>query len=117
MRKAMIIGHSGQDGGYLFDLLKDKGYIVIGIGRSTVESYLVSAPEIVDILSPHQIRKLVRQYPVDEIYYLATHQHSAEMRTPDDYQLFSESFDPANFLGQTMSFLKFEKIVEAGTEV
>jgi GDPmannose 4,6-dehydratase len=93
MRKAMIIGYSGQDGGYLFDLLKDKGYIVIGIGRSTVESYSVSAPEIVDILSPHQIRKLVMQYPVDEIYYLAAHQHSAEMGTPDDYQLFSESFD------------------------
>lgn len=89
----MIIGYSGQDGGYLFDLLKDKGYIVIGIGRSAVESYLVSAPEIVDILSPHQIRKLVRQYPVDEIYYLAAHQHSAEMGTADDYQLFSESFD------------------------
>ena len=93
MRKAMIIGYSGQDGGYLFDLLKEKGYIVIGIGRSAVETYLVSAPEIVDILSPHQIRKLVRQYPVDEIYYLAAHQHSAEMGTADDYQLFSESFD------------------------
>ena len=89
----MIIGSFGQDGGYLFDLLKDKGYMVIGVGRATVESNSVLALEAVDILSSCQMRKMVRQYPVDEIYYLAAHQHSAEMGTPDDYELFSESFD------------------------
>ena len=93
MRKAIVIGHSGQDGSYLFDLLKDKGYGVIGIGRNTIESYSVAAPEFVDILSSHQIQRLIKQYPVDEIYYLAAHQHSAEMGIPDDPQLFSASLD------------------------
>jgi len=80
-RIAIIVGHKGQDGRLLNSLLQGRGYSVIGIGRSGVETFgpIDSVPPC-SLTEPESPATLVRCTQPDEIYYLAAHHGSSESR-------------------------------------
>lgn len=80
-KKALIIGISGQDGGYLAKLLLDKGYSVIGTSRdaATVKSHnlkyhgILDAVQLVSV-SLNDLRSVlqaIKKYNPTEVYNLA----------------------------------------------
>jgi len=78
--RAIIVGHTGQDGRLLCERLEQRGYSVFGFSRSSV--YLTGglhgvtpAPNILDAKS---IASLVQTIEPDEIYYLAAYHTSSE---------------------------------------
>ena len=79
MPVALITGITGQDGGYLAELLLDKGYRVIGMVRrtSTINfdriQHLQDRIEIVqgDLLDQMSLISLLQEYKPQEVYNLA----------------------------------------------
>ena len=69
MKRALIIGHTGQDGNYLFDFLNNKGYSIIGIARNKIDSNFQFSHQPVDIKINDEIAALIKLYMPDEIYY------------------------------------------------
>ncbi len=79
MPKALLIGHRGQDGSYLSQLLAENGYSVTGIGRPF------------DVTNATEVSRLVAQTQPAEIYYLAAFHHSSEDPPIDDIELMATS--------------------------
>jgi GDPmannose 4,6-dehydratase len=81
MKRAIIIGITGQDGSYLAKLLLDKGYNVVGITRDSLDfkstnlKYLGVDKEIevIELSSPdkEKILKILKKVKPSEIYNLA----------------------------------------------
>ncbi|MCX7286650.1 MAG: GDP-mannose 4,6-dehydratase [Rhodobacterales bacterium] len=81
MKKALITGVTGQDGGYLAKLLLDKGYDVTGAIRrnSQIETVrlqklgIADAVRLVDfdLSEINNINRLIRETAFDEVYNLA----------------------------------------------
>jgi len=81
MKKAIIIGVTGQDGAYLAKLLLDKGYHVFGITRDIVDlnnlnlRYLGIESDIkmieLEFPSKEKILKILKKIKPDEVYNLA----------------------------------------------
>lgn len=93
MKKAIIIGHTGQDGTYLYNLLKEKKYSLIGISSDSVSSEENIPFNKVDIKKQEQVSAAIKYFQPDEIYYLAAvHQSSADKQI-EDGELFQKSFD------------------------
>lgn len=77
MNTALIIGSEGQDGTYLRQLLRQKGYRVVGVGRhpaSTAGSDFHS----LDVRNREQIVSLIRSVQPNQLYYLAAFHGSSE---------------------------------------
>jgi len=81
MSKALVIGHSGQDGTYLSQLLREKGYSVTGIGRN----------DPFDVTNPADMSQLLAEAQPDEIYYLAAFHHSSEDPPLNEHDLIATS--------------------------
>ncbi|MHB8877667.1 MAG: GDP-mannose 4,6-dehydratase, partial [Myxococcaceae bacterium] len=78
-RRAIIVGHLGQDGRLLTRLLQDRGYGLVGVGRSRTDAFgSVSFTGEVRLDQPATIARAVRELVPDEIYYLAAHHASSE---------------------------------------
>ncbi|MBI3501279.1 MAG: GDP-mannose 4,6-dehydratase [Bacteroidetes bacterium] len=93
MKRAIIVGHTGQDGTYLYNLLKEKKYSLIGISGSSVSSEGSLAFNKVDICNPKQVSPVIKNFLPDEIYFLAAvHQSSADKEI-EDGELFQKSCD------------------------
>lgn len=88
LKKALIIGSSGQDGQLLNKLLKENNYDVMGLNKESN----------IKITSFEETSKLIKNKQFNEIYYLAAFHHSSEDEKPDDLLLFKESFE-INFFG------------------
>lgn len=81
MKKALIIGISGQDGAYLADLLLKKGYAVIGTSRDAMLSSFSNLQrmgirdkltiESVSLNDFRSVLQVLKKYAPDEIYNLA----------------------------------------------
>jgi GDPmannose 4,6-dehydratase len=81
MKKAIITGIAGQDGGFLAELLLSKGYEVIGADRRRVDIEYSRLAEIgvkdkikyvyFDLLEQNNINNLIRKEKPDEFYNLA----------------------------------------------
>jgi len=92
MKKAIIVGHTGQDGYYLSELLLKNGYEVIGISskHTTDNNFGIGQ---VDILKQEEVKSLMTKVKPDEIYFLAAvHQSSVDVEV-DDGDLFQMSID------------------------
>jgi len=90
--KAIIIGHSGQDGTYLSSLLLNKGYEVTGFSGSSVSENKYGISKI-DVKQYSQVENTIRKILPDEVYFLAAvHQSSADVQM-EDGELFQKSFD------------------------
>ncbi len=91
-KRAVVVGHRGQDGRLLCDLLLRRGYSVVGIGRDGVEAF-PSATFPGSHCSLHDsqaVEQLVAHVRPEEIYYLAAHHRSSEANCPapaDDWKL------------------------------
>jgi GDPmannose 4,6-dehydratase len=79
MTTALILGVAGQDGTYLAELLRDKGYTIVGCTRdaSLARQRLPIArfPELIleqcDCADPAALERLLTTYRPDEVYNLA----------------------------------------------
>ncbi len=99
MKRAVVIGHRGQDGRILSEILQKGGHVVIGVGRGDLE-----------LSDSAAVRALLEAEKPDDIYYLAAHHHSSEdRRNVSDAELAHTSLN-VNFLG-LVSFLQGMKDV------
>ena len=81
MKKAIITGITGQDGGYLAKLLLSKGYNVYGAQRRNTGKRYWRLDELgirddieivdIDLTEPYNISKLIDKTQPDEFYNLA----------------------------------------------
>lgn len=103
--KAIVVGHSGQDGTFLCRSLEGRGYDVFGFSRSSFYSTngqcLDLKPAIENVRSVYD---LVRAFQPKEIYYLAAHHTSSEklekgdIRSSFDLAQTTHVMGPLNFL-------------------
>ena len=91
MKKALIVGHTGQDGSYLIDYLGSLNYEIIGISSRLSYSNFKPVSPTIDITNKSEVEGLIRFFKPDEVYYLAAvHQSSIDL-IADDHQLFHQS--------------------------
>jgi GDPmannose 4,6-dehydratase len=85
LRRAIIVGNSGQDGRILFEA-RSKQCAVVGLDVGTVtKSSLDYQPPLqaVELQDAERVSGFVERILPDEIYYLAAHHHSSEEH-PDE---------------------------------
>jgi GDPmannose 4,6-dehydratase len=88
--RALIVGCYGQDGSYLTECLREKGYDVIGIDSQGASTNGVLN---VDIQNKTDVVELLAEARPDEIYYLAAFHQSAEGADNDPHDLCHRSFE------------------------
>jgi len=94
--KAIIVGHSGQDGTLLRQSLEKRGYHVVGFSRFSVYSSdgrpFSDTPNILDFKS---ISALINTFQPQELYYLSAYHTSSEVSedisTQDAFRLSQET--------------------------
>ncbi len=78
-RRAIVIGHRGQDGRLLVELLSRRGVAILGVGRDGVETFgAVPAAPPCRIGDPSSIADTVRAVQPNEIYYFAAPRSSSQ---------------------------------------
>jgi GDPmannose 4,6-dehydratase len=110
---ALITGVSGQDGGYLAELLLNKGYIVYGIKRRTsmfspdrIEALYRAQHEEPrrfmlyhgDMTSASSLYRIIEQSQPDEIYNLAAQSEVAYSFQEPEYTADSDALGPLRVL-------------------
>jgi len=112
MPRALITGITGQDGGYLTELLQDEGYDVVGLVRSGSRSAVPAGVATVrgDLADTESLRAAVLDTTPDELYHLA-----APTFVPASWK------DPAGTLGlvagATATLLQATREIEGGVRV
>jgi GDPmannose 4,6-dehydratase len=112
MPRALITGITGQDGGYLTELLQGKGYEVVGLVRSGSEAAVPVGVATVrgDLADTESLRAAVLDTTPDELYHLA-----APTFVPASWK------DPAGTLelvaGATATLLQATREIEGGVRV
>lgn len=92
MKKALVIGCSGQDGGYLVRDLEERDYLVAGIDRGAVSGPL-EADRAVDIRNKEEVLELMKRFAPEEVYYLAAFHQSSEGVVVAVNDLVQQSFE------------------------
>lgn len=95
---AIVIGNQGQDGYYLSNLLQDKGYEVIGLGKNSAFKNQVTPIKPIDIIEKEQVAELLRLYQPQELYYFAAYHRSSETSPVDTFSELKQSYT-INVLG------------------
>ncbi|MDR3553442.1 MAG: GDP-mannose 4,6-dehydratase [Syntrophobacteraceae bacterium] len=94
MKRALIVGASGQDGRLLGELLLSKGYLVHGLTRIAPSADLPWECSQINILDSTDVDACLGKTRPDEIYYLAAFHHSAQDKISMSVRdLFQRSFD------------------------
>jgi GDPmannose 4,6-dehydratase len=112
MPRALITGITGQDGGYLTELLLGRGYEVVGMVRPGSESPVPAGAGTVsgDLADAASLRAAVLETAPDELYHLA-----APTFVPASWK------DPAGTLafvaGATATLLQATREVDGGVRV
>jgi GDPmannose 4,6-dehydratase len=99
MKKAIIVGSQGQDGRLLFDLLTERGYSILGIGRDGVRGGTKSIDSQVDILDWKSVSNTMRTFGPDEVYYLAAVHHSSQDKPDEVEETLRRASYQVNFFG------------------
>ena len=92
-KKALIIGHSGQDGFYLTQTLESLGYLVYGVSNSAtlnLDSLNLEKGEVTDFA---YCEKLFCATLPDQVYYLAALHQSSIEKSVDDLRFFKDTID------------------------
>ncbi len=119
MKKAIVVGYTGQDGNYLTALLRERKYEVIGISSKQVSENKYGIANV-DILQVSHVENLIAKTQPAEIYFLAAvHQSSADVKI-DDGALFQKSLDVnvkalVNFLDCIRKFSPKSKLFYAAS--
>ena len=91
-KKALIVGHTGQDGFYLTQLLEAQNYTVYGLSSKGIYNSKGQSFAHGNLLDLAYAEDLINAIQPDELYYLAAvHQSSVE-----------QSFDDLTFYKQTL---------------
>lgn len=91
MRRAIIVGHTGQDGRILWDQLTARHYSLLGISSREVLAHEAALPAPVAITDPASVLELLGSFQPDEIYYLAAHHHNSQDSIEDETALWQAS--------------------------
>jgi GDPmannose 4,6-dehydratase len=92
-KRALIIGHSGQDGFYLTQTLESLNYEVFGVSNSAslnLESFVVSKGAITDFAFCENLFSAILP---DEVYYLAALHQSSIEKSYDDLNFYKDTID------------------------
>ncbi|MBT5559664.1 MAG: NAD-dependent epimerase/dehydratase family protein [Proteobacteria bacterium] len=92
MQRALIIGHSGQDGRYLSSLLAGEGFEVFGLS-SRSQLGLQLGDEFWNISDPDFIQQVINYCRPDQVYFLAAKQNSSQDDLGDEVRLFEASME------------------------
>lgn len=120
MKKALIVGHTGQDGTYLYQYLDTLNYNIIGISSKTYSTNFASISSTIEITNKKEVADLLLCFQPDEIYFFAAiHQSSTDFNN-DDYLLFQESSQInvialTNFLDSINKYSKKSKLFYAAS--
>ena len=76
--KALVFGHTGQDGRLLTELLLGQGFAVIGISSTEMLVENSSQKSRFDISSKTDMEYLIENYKPEQIYYLSAFHSSTE---------------------------------------
>ena len=133
MKKALITGIFGQDGGFLLELLADLGYEVHGVVRQKLSDNSSRIKEelesngyipfvhVVDVCNYNELKDLICELQPDEIYHLAAVHVSSEWNSQTsgifyDKELFDRNvLATSNILSVCWNYLKNAKLVFAGS--
>lgn len=89
---ALIVGHTGQDGSYLADLLGEDGLRVVGLSsRRTTDSDNEHTSRV-DICNTTEVSRLIDAVRPTELYFLAAWHHSSEEEQPSTRELLAGSY-------------------------
>jgi len=120
VKTALVIGCLGQDGSYISEQLRERGYGVWGIDSDYAHSVSGGSLDPVNILVHQEVRSLLAESIPDEIYYLAAYHHSSESSTGDDHHLLKRSLEVnsiglLNVLDSAMSCVPCSRIFYAAS--
>ena len=127
MKKALITGITGQDGGYLAELLLDKGYEVHSIKRRTAANYMERIAHISNRENLHMhygdltdtgcLMKLFQQNEFDEVYNLGAQSHVGVSFDIPEYTADVDALGTVRLLEciRTMDMTKHTKFYQAST--
>ena len=93
MPRALIIGHTGQDGRILWDQLAARDFSLLGISRHETRTNEVQWEGVVDITDPSSVRLLMEYFSPDQVYYLAAHHHSSQDSRSAEADAWHESWN------------------------
>lgn len=108
-KKALIVGHTGQDGFYLTQILESRNYQVYGLSSSATYVTDGSKFQQGNLLDTAYAESLIELIQPDELYYLAAvHQSSIEQNF-DDLSFYKQTLDVnANaYLNTLNALIKF----------
>ena len=126
-RTALVTGITGQDGGYLAELLLDKGYIVHGLQRRVSSepseriAHLVGRPNFylhyADLTDTGSLMQLFDTHLFDEVYNLAAQSH---VRVSFDVPEYTANVDAMGVLRlleciRTLGLTEHTKFYQAST--
>lgn len=119
-KKALIIGHSGQDGYYLTAYLESLNYRVFGVSSS--ENYGLDGLQIPSgtVTDFNYCAALFSQTLPDEVYYFAALHQSSVEQSFDDLSFYKQTIDTnangfLNFLACVLQYKKECKIFYASS--
>ena len=120
MPRALIVGHSGQDGSILWNQLAERGFSLIGISRQQLRTYRAQWNANLHITDMEAVHHLVDEYQPDQIYFLAAHHHSSEQVRSDHAELWRNSWAVhvhafGHFLESAASFCPHTRIFYASS--
>ena len=92
MRRALIVGHSGQDGRILWNQLVARGFSLVGISGRELRVHESSWRESINIADADAVQCLVDGFHPEQIYYLAAHHQSSQQLTTDEAALWLASW-------------------------
>lgn len=91
MKRALVIGHTGQDGFYLTQLLSDSGFDVVGLSSQGFSTNSLGL-EKCNVENASEVRVVIELLKPDHVYYLAAVHQSSVDKVWDDAELFRRSF-------------------------
>ncbi|WP_372716829.1 GDP-mannose 4,6-dehydratase [Immundisolibacter sp.] len=91
MRCALIVGHTGQDGRFLWDQLVQSGVSVIGISRRGSSVHNVKWDKNTDISDLASVTRLMRYLKPESIFFLAAHHHSSQENVENEGDIVTTS--------------------------
>lgn len=123
-KKALILGCDGQDGKIARDCLLKKGYVVLGIDKTSTEDYSDKNFRrlTVDITSSGEVSELIKKEHPDEVYHLAAFHHSSQDKQIDNVSLLTKSLrvnvlSLLNFLEAIKNFSPRSKLFYASSSL
>jgi len=106
--RALIVGHCGQDGSYLWEQLRARGAALIGLSRQQHDRLGTAVLVDGQWQSATGLRALLQAFQPHQIYYLAAYHHSAQQHSEDDSSLWERSHE--------VHVAQFHRLLQAACE-